>query len=95
MAEKPYTGFSQDELILRDHLAIARTVLANERTFLAYIRTALTFLIVGLSFLKFFTSAVTFYFGWIFVVFALFTLSAGFTRFKMMKGHIRGRKDLD
>lgn len=42
---------SGGDLILRDHLAIDRTVLANERTLLAYGRTALTLLIVGFSFL--------------------------------------------
>lgn len=42
-----------DELILRDHLAIDRTVLANERTFLAFIRTGLAFLVLGLTFLQF------------------------------------------
>jgi len=41
-------------LILRENLAIDRTVLANERTLLSYIRTALALLITGLSLLKFF-----------------------------------------
>ena len=43
-----------DPLILREDLAIDRTVLANERTLLSYIRTALALLITGLSLLKFF-----------------------------------------
>ncbi|MCI0499055.1 MAG: DUF202 domain-containing protein [Planctomycetales bacterium] len=42
-----YTRFEQQELILRDELAIDRTRLANERTFLAYVRTALALAIVG------------------------------------------------
>lgn len=46
---RPYAGLSADELILRDRLAIDRTVLANERTLLSYARTAMTLLIAGLS----------------------------------------------
>ena len=34
-----YEGFAKSDLILRDQLAIDRTLLANERTVLAYIRT--------------------------------------------------------
>ena len=50
----PYAGYAAEGLILRDHLAIDRTILANERTFLAYIRTAMAFFIVGGTLLKFF-----------------------------------------
>ncbi len=49
----PYEGFDEDDLILRDELAIDRTILANERTFLAYVRTALAFAIVGGTCLQF------------------------------------------
>jgi putative membrane protein len=52
----PYERFSQQEIILRDQLAMDRTILANERTFLAYIRTSLAFFIVGGWFVKFFDS---------------------------------------
>jgi putative membrane protein len=43
----PYKRFEQENLILRDELAIDRTRLANERTFLAYLRTALALAIVA------------------------------------------------
>ena len=43
-----------DESILRDDLALDRTVLANERTLLSYMRTALFLLVTGLSPLKLF-----------------------------------------
>jgi putative membrane protein len=39
-------GFEQ-ELIVRDYLAIQRTKLANDRTLLSYIRTSLYFLVSG------------------------------------------------
>lgn len=37
------------DLILREKLAIQRTILANQTTFLAFLRTAMYFLIAGLS----------------------------------------------
>ena len=37
------------DLILRERLALQRTVLANQSTFLAFLRTAMYFLIAGLS----------------------------------------------
>jgi putative membrane protein len=49
----PYERFSSDELILRDELAIDRTILANERTLLSYIRTALAFAVTGGGIIKF------------------------------------------
>lgn len=37
------------DLILRERLALQRTILANQTTFLAFLRTALYFFIAGLS----------------------------------------------
>ena len=37
------------ELILREKLAIQRTILANQTTFLAFLRTSMYFLVAGLS----------------------------------------------
>jgi putative membrane protein len=48
-----YKKFSEEELILRDHLALDRTILANERTFLAYVRTTLAVIVVGATILHF------------------------------------------
>jgi len=39
--------------MLRDDLAIDRTLLANERTLLAYLRTALALVIAGLTIVHF------------------------------------------
>jgi len=55
MAEtNPYEDYGPQEMTLRDHLAMDRTVLANQRTFLAWIRTALTLFLTGLSLVHFF-----------------------------------------
>ena len=49
----PYSRFDKEQLILRDELALDRTVLANERTLLAYVRTALALLLAGVTFVHF------------------------------------------
>lgn len=70
----PYDNFCRQELILRDWLALDRTILANERTFLAYGRSALTLIVGGLAFVKFFGHIV-----YITIGYAL--ISAGFMVF--------------
>jgi len=50
---RPYERFKKSDLILRDELAIDRTVLANERTLLAYVRLAITLIIAGVSIVHF------------------------------------------
>jgi len=49
----PYDRFRPEDLILRDQLAIDRTILANERTFLAYLRTGLALMLAGVTFIHF------------------------------------------
>jgi putative membrane protein len=53
MNETPYAKFNQEELILRDELAIDRTLLANERTLLAYLRSGVSLVIAGVSIIHF------------------------------------------
>lgn len=45
----PYRRFDGDDLILRDELAIDRTLLANERTLLSYLRSGVALVIAGIS----------------------------------------------
>ena len=52
-AGSPYARFASDNLILRDELAIDRTLLANERTLLAYLRSAIALIIAGVSIIHF------------------------------------------
>ena len=49
----PYLRFLDGELILRDELAIDRTLLANERTVLAYLRSAAALVLAGASIMHF------------------------------------------
>jgi putative membrane protein len=50
--DDPYTEFSRGDMILRDWLALDRTVLANKRTFLAYGRTSIALIALGIAFVK-------------------------------------------
>jgi putative membrane protein len=43
---------NQDEIILRDYLAMERTKLANERTLLSYIRSSLYLLLGGIALIQ-------------------------------------------
>jgi putative membrane protein len=57
MKDTPYSKFYADTLILRDELAIDRTILANERTLLSYLRSAVALLIAGVSIIHFSTES--------------------------------------
>lgn len=49
---KAYASHDPESLIIRDLLALDRTILANERTLLAYIRTAFVLAGSGLTLIK-------------------------------------------
>ncbi|MFH0921823.1 MAG: DUF202 domain-containing protein [Fibrobacterota bacterium] len=61
MSDKAYSRFSNTELILRDELAIDRTLLANERTLMAYLRSSVSLLIAGVSIIHFSTGSLTYW----------------------------------
>jgi putative membrane protein len=89
MADVPYTRFARKELILRDELAIDRTVLANERTLLAYVRTALTLLITGVTFIHFIESGAPRILGLLFVPAGVIVGAFGAWRCRRMQAGIR------
>lgn len=53
MKRTPYSRFITEGLILRDHLAIDRTLLANERTLLAYLRSGVAMVMAGFTIINF------------------------------------------
>jgi putative membrane protein len=53
MSDPHYLRFDGVDLILRDELAIDRTLLANERTLLAYLRSGVALVIAGVSIMHF------------------------------------------
>ena len=62
MDQTPYSRFAKENLILRDELAVDRTILANERTLLSYLRSAVSLAIAGVSIMHFVEA------GWFFGV---------------------------
>ncbi len=106
MSEKPYKSYMQDHksLILRDYLAIDRTILANETSYMSYIRTALTLIAAGATLIKFFNSEYTQALGWAFVGIGGWLAFHGYRRYNKvdtimhqvkgdyMNGHLEGSK---
>jgi len=76
-----YLRIDRSKMILRDFLAIDRTILANQNTFLAYIRTALTLFVAGVTFIRFFDLMVIEVIGWIFIPVGLATFIIGLIRY--------------
>jgi len=72
MQDSPYSRFDKTELILRDELAVDRTMLANERTLLAYLRSGVALMIAGVTIMHFSQE------GWFWGV-GLASLPIGFT----------------
>lgn len=58
----PYSKYRPEDLILRDELAIDRTILAVERTLLSYLRASVSLVLAGLTILGLITS------GWFIIV---------------------------
>jgi putative membrane protein len=74
--------------LLRDCMAIERTIMANERTFLSYIRAALGLFIGGVSFIEFFDSPVMEVVGWIFLPLGAAALVLGLKRYRKVRNMI-------
>ena len=51
--DNPYEQFKNQDMIVRDHLALDRTQLANERTLLAYLRSGVSLVLAGVTLLHF------------------------------------------
>jgi len=75
-----YQNYLIEELILRDHLAVDRTMLQNENTFLAYIRTSLTVLVVGVTLLHIFNDAFSRVAGISLILLGIFLFIFGYHR---------------
>lgn len=89
MSSMPYNKFNPREFILRDWLALDRTVLANERTFLAYTRTALTLILAGLTFIRFFGPDIWATIGYISLIIGTLLWLTGLKRYIHTLGNYR------
>lgn len=81
-----------DDLILRDHLAIYRTVMANERTLLAYTRTALAMVVVGVSVAEFADWGARSWVGWGMTAGGAVLQLIGLHRYRVTRALIRRSK---
>lgn len=88
MSEQPYETFAGQALILRDALALDRTLLANERTLLAWVRTAITLGLAGLT-LAHFATGWTALLGLALVPLATLVAGLGLRRHRRMSRAIR------
>ncbi len=87
MQPNPYERFSADQLILRDQLAIDRTVLANERTLLAFVRTGLALAITGAGIAQLYPTLLIG--AWGLVAAGVLVTAVGFWRYRSMRLKIR------
>ena len=88
MNDTPYSRFDADNLILRDELAIDRTLLANERTLLSYLRSGVALLIAGASIMHFSTEGWFWVAGLACVPLGIVTGTIGVARYRRMNNAI-------
>ena len=89
MNDSPYSRFGREELILRDELAIDRTLLANERTLLAYLRSAVSLGIAGISIMHFSAHGWYYWAGVACLPAGALTAVIGIVRHRRMNSHFR------
>jgi putative membrane protein len=94
MNENPYDRFSKSELILRDELAIDRTILANERTVLSYLRGSVALIIAGVTFVHFIEFGMLRYIGISLIPIGVITGIFGVTRYRRMDQRIRALREV-
>ena len=81
---KTYQKF-YEEMILRDHLALDRTILANKRTLLSYVRTSIGLLAGGIGMIKLVSDGVVNILGFIFILAAFPVLIIGLVEYIKMQ----------
>ena len=78
-----------EEIILRDYLAIERTRLANERTLLSYIRSSLYLILGGIAFLQLEGFENIKYLGILSLFLSVIFLVIGIYRFMLLKKSLK------
>jgi len=72
-------------MIMRDYLALDRTILANRRTLLSYLRTSIGLIAGGVEMVKLLTDAVTNIIGYAFIIASIPILIVGLIEFFKMR----------
>jgi len=88
-----YRQFSKEEMILRDYLALDRTILATERTYLSYCRTAVGLLASGLAMAEFLSYPFLGMMGRVIVISAPIVFLVGLVKYIARKKKLRGITD--
>ena len=89
MRHLPYDDYDKKEMVLRDFLAMDRTVFAGTRTFLGYIRVTLTLIIATLIFIRVFNGYVEDHLFYLGFILALIILAAGISLYMKIKIHYK------
>lgn len=93
---KLYQRFKPEELMLRDELAIDRTLLANERTLLAYLRSGVALILAGVTFIHFAEAHWFKVIGILCVPAGIVCMLFGVVRYRIMSADIAAtRKQID
>jgi len=90
----PYSRFSSSKLILRDELAIDRTLMANERTLMAYLRSGVALLIAGVSIIHFSSEGWFWMIGLTCIPAGIITGVTGIVRYRKMSKKIASARNL-
>lgn len=76
------------DIILREKLALQRTILANQSTFLAFLRTSMYFLIAGISINNLTTIKYGFLIEILFILISVILLIVGIINYRIHKTKI-------
>lgn len=89
MIDHPYNEFKREDMILRDWLALDRTILANKRTFLAYGRTSIALMGLGMAFVKLIYHPFFEFSGFALMAVGVVVFVTGWREFTINKNHFR------
>ncbi|WP_294559054.1 DUF202 domain-containing protein [uncultured Bacteroides sp.] len=87
--EESTNKLKDEELILRDYLAIERTKLANVRTLFAYIRTSLYLLTAGIGILQIDSIAQLDGLAWVCIIAGIILFFFGFVNYLKIKKQLK------
>jgi putative membrane protein len=76
-------------MILRDYLALDRTILANERTLLSYLRTCIGLLAAGAGLIQLIDTPYSIVAGYALIALSPFSAVYGIVRFRKVRRKLR------
>ena len=95
MRRLPYDDYNKKEMILRDFLAMDRTVFAGTRTLMGYIRITVTLVIATLIFIRVFHGHLEDHIFYLGFILALIILGAGISLYIKIKNHHKDLQKLE